>query len=281
MPTLYLHPDTGELLDDPVAWAPPIPDVDVGVEAPLIVRCQLHGQYEHHDRIVGALHIERSAETVLDFARCLLAASSGSCRTYRAWVPQLDERYLTRLEAIPRAQRPLASYLLIADIIASVLPHADALAALAAMPLPDLPPATYPVGRQAILDLRTGTITLVSPSERAPAGMVSLPRGRQWLLAPCRNHGWDLFGRLGAPSGRTQQILTHYARVVIATSVASCDDLRARTRLMRIDPVPECVGRALDALRYYRDFAGALHQVTHDTAWVVGEILDEITRRNR
>jgi len=275
-PIVYYHPDTGEIRAYAFTHAMPLPDCTVGVVAPALVRCQIHRAYEPLGRIMKAPTIQGHAR-LLSFARALLAAVCGDCRTFSRRVRGLTEQaYHTRLDATPQAEQPLASYRLLSDLLET--PQPRAIATLAAMPLPAVAPGISAIRRHAVLDPQRGRILIAPPRAKHPT-LVALPQDGQSLVAPCATHGWDCLGTLApddAPVG--SPLFRNLGLVLLAPACTSCDDFKAREALLRIPDYLRSRGSAspLAFLQYCRAVAIAIMRVTQDTGWVVREELSRL-----
>jgi len=271
-PTLYYNPDNGDLRDDIFEWALPLEKYTVGVTAPLFVRCRLHGKAEIVDDVTAVPSIPNHA-LFLGFARALLAASQRSCAEYRARAGRLAAAaYVQAVNAEPRAARPLRSYTLLEDILD--VPLVRAVAALAALGLPALPAGMTRLTPGAALDQATGEITARGSEAPLPRHLVALPADGQWLLAPCRAHGWDYYGAL--PTGATTALLS-VARVMLAAACTSCEDYRARTSLLTFPPeLPAGRRSPLGVMTAFIEIAALLTRVTENVGWVVARHLSAI-----
>ncbi len=275
-PILYFHPDTGEIQADAFAHAMPLPDCTVGVIAPALVRCQVHGAYEPLGRVMKAPAIQGYTR-LLSFSRALLAAVCGDCRTFSQRARGLTEHaYHTRLDAAPQAEQPLASYRILSDLLETPLPQA--IAALAAMSFPAVAPGISAIQRRAVLDPQCGRILIAAPGAQDPI-LVQLPQDGQSLVAPCATHSWDCLGTFApddAPIG--SPLFRNLGMVLLASACTSCDDFKAREALLNIPDYPRSRGPAspLAFLKYCRAVAIAIARVTQDTGWVVGEELSRL-----
>jgi hypothetical protein len=270
-PILYFSPDTGDIRGDVFAHAVPLADCALGVRAPVLVRCQFHGQYEVVASVVKAPSVPGYGH-LLAFGRVLLAAVCGECRAFHERVRDLtEETYRARLDAIEAAVQPLASYTVLEALLHTPLP--EALRALAAMPLPQTARRVRFTGSAAILDRATGSI-VPSPSAAASRSeLIHLAQGDHWLVTPCRTHGWDSLGPFTCDIGQPPTaVLRGLGRVLLGQACTSCEEFHARETLLRIPafPSPQRI-TPLSYLRYCHDAAEAIVRVTQDVGWVVGE----------
>ncbi len=268
---LYFSPDTGDIRGDVFAHAVPLADCALGVRAPVLVRCEHHGQYEVVASVVKAPSVPGHGHLTA-FGRVLLAAVCGECRAFHERVRDLtEETYRARLDAIEVAVQPLASYTVLETLLQTGLP--EALRALVAMPLPKMARGVTFTGSAATLDRATGSI---APSSRAAVSgseLIRLAQTGHWLVAPCRTHGWDNLGPLACDIGQPPvTVLRGLGRVLLGRACTSCEEFHARETLLRIPafPSPQRI-TPLSYLRYCHDAAEAIVRVTQDVGWVVGE----------
>jgi hypothetical protein len=268
---LYFSPDTGDIRGDVFAHAVPLADCAPGVRAPVLVRCQLHGQYEVVASVVKAPSVPGHGH-LLAFGRVLLAAVCGECRVFHEQVRDLtEETYRARLDTVEAAVQPLASYTVLEALLRTRLP--EALRALTAMPLPQMARGVTFTGGVVILDRATGSI---APSPSAPVSgseVIRLAQTGHWFVAPCRTHGWDNLGPLTCDVSQPPvPVLRSLGRVLLGQACTSCEEFHARETLLRIPafPSPQRI-TPLSYLRYCHGAAEAIVRVTQDVGWVVGE----------
>ena len=271
-PTLYYNPENGDLRDEIFEWALPLEKYTVGVTAPLFVRCQLHGKVEIVDNVTTVPSIPNHA-LLLGFARALLAASHPSCAEYRARAGRLAAAaYIQAVNAEPRAVRPLRSYTLLEDLLGVSL--AAAVAALAALSVPTLPTGITRLAYGVVLDRVTGELTIWRSETPVRRHLIPLPADGQWLLAPCRAHGWDYHGTL--PKGATTALVS-LGRVMLAAACTSCEDYRARASLLTLpSEIPASGSSPLGVITAFIETAALFNRVSQNVGWVVARHLSAI-----
>lgn len=275
---LYLDPASGTLDDRP---GPGLLQLStgftVGVSAPVVFPCRLHGRYEAHETIVALGMRGRGATGPLAFAKALLAASAGTCRGYRQWVRGLEGDLTAIVRRGGGPNTPARSWSAYIAAINRRVAFNSALHNLAALRVPETPAAS-PV-RSMALDPRSGVIRTVA-GLNIPAGWQLLPRDGAWLIAPCEAHGVELFDALGHLGPADHSALQEDLAVALAAEGAqTCDEYGQRLWRLR-----EEVGRVqwgtspagTVPLRYCQHLAEAIVRVSEDLGWVVARALADL-----
>jgi hypothetical protein len=280
--TLYLHPATGELTDAPTGGAVRLPGAfTVGVTAPVVLFCKIHGRAEAHGMVAALGMRDREAAGPLAFARALLAAGSHTCGQYRQWARGFRRGLAEIVARGGRASAPSRSWSAYIALINARTSFHDALRALAHLPVPAAPRSvpTQPLA----LDRRSGEIHVVR-GRRAEPDWQSLPSGpTAWLIAPCADHGAELFDTLPfLTRGSARTLLEDLATSLAAEGAASCDEFARRLAALReetsgfADPLRASPVDATETLRFCVALAGAIVRVSDDLGWLVAHALVDL-----
>lgn len=297
--TLYLDPRTGILDDAPTAGSLRISGAfTVGVTAPVVIYCHLHGRYEAHDEVARLGMRGRAGFGPLMFAKALLAAASGDCATYKKWTAGLSREVTAIISRPGRASTPTYSWECYARMISQRTPFHDALRALARMSLPVVAPS---VGQASLVPIElnraTGAIER-RPPERSGGNWQVLPKDSAWLVVPCKRCGFECMdtfaltgeavGAGGAGGARSRRApgmpwkgeiapLSHdLAKVLAADGVRTCDEYEQRSRLLDKALQGDVDPNQMGPLKCARSIATAVVGVAEDIGWVVAEALSNL-----
>jgi len=273
--SLYLDPASGTLNERPGSGSLLVDGgFTVGVSAPVVFPCQLHGRYEAHETIVALGMRDRGAAGPLAFARALLAASAGVCRQYRQWMRGLEGDLTAIVRRGGGANAPARSWSAYIAAINRRVAFNSALRNLAALRVAATPAAS--LVRGMALDPHSGMIQTVR-GLHVPVGWQPLPRDGAWLVAPCEMHGMELFDTLGHLGPADHSALQEDLAVALAAEGAqTCDEYDQRLRRLQ-DEVARVQWGTPPAgtapLRYCQHLAGAIVRVSEDLGWVVARAL--------
>jgi hypothetical protein len=279
--TLYLDSTTGELSDEPASGRVRLPGAyTVGVTAPVVLSCQVHGRYEAHGMVATLGMRGRETAGPLAFARALLAAGSRTCRQYRQRARGFHQDLARVVARGGRASAPAQSWASYIALINARTPFHDALRALARLPIPAAPRSvpTQPLA----LETRSGTIRPLRGGQ-AQAGWQILPAGTAWLIAPCAEHGTELFDMLPyLPPGSARTLLEDLATSLAAEGAGSCDEFARRLVALReqtagfADPLRASPVDGTETLRFCVALAGAIVRTSDDLGWLVAHALVDL-----